>query len=123
MKKKTEFSKKLCIITLVNFLFCIIFSGIAAQVGVGEVIVPYILPSADGHACAAVAFYFNKAKMENLSKQRLRTALIKLVLQEQLDEEVFEELCQELDDIDGTLQTKIETMYSDAVNQETDINM
>ena len=61
--------------------------------------------------------------MENLSKQRLRTALIKLVLQEQLDEEVFEELCQELDDIDGTLQTKIESMYSDTVNQETDINM
>ena len=27
--------------------------------------------------------------MENLSKQRLRTALIKLVLQEQIDEEVF----------------------------------
>ena len=123
MKKKTEFSKKLCIITFVNFLFCIIFSGIAAQVGVGEVIVPYLLPSAGVLASAAVAFYFNKAKMENLSKQRLRTALIKLVLQEQIDEEVFEELCQELDDIDGTLQTKIESMYSDAVNQETDINM
>ena len=123
MKKKSEFSKKLCIITFVNFLFCIFFSGMAAQAGVGEVIVPYLLPSAGVLASATVAFYFNKAKMENLSKQRLRTALIKLVLQEQLDEEVFEELCQELDDIDGTLQTKIESMYSDAVNQETDINM
>ena len=123
MKKKTEFSKKLCIITLANFLFCIGFSGIAAQAGVGEVIVPYLLPSAGVLTSATVAFYFNKAKMENLSKQRLRTALIKLVLQEQLDEEVFEELCQELDNIDGTLQTKIESMYSDAVNQETDINM
>ena len=123
MKKKTEFSKKLCIITLVNFLFCIGFSGLAAQAGVGEVIVPYLLPSAGVLASAAVAFYFNKAKMENLSKQRLRTALIKLVLQEQLDEEVFEEVCQELDDIDGTLKTKSESMYSDAVKQETDINM
>ena len=123
MKKKTEFSKKLCIITLVNFLFCIVFSGIAAQAGVGEVIVPYLLPSARVSNSAAVAFYIKKEKMENLSKQRLRTTLIKLVLQEQLDEEVFEELCQELDDIDGTLQTKIESMYSDAVNQETDINM
>ena len=123
MKKKTELSKKLCIITFVNFLFGIFFSGMVAQAGVGEVIVPYLLLSAGVLASAAVAFYFNKAKMENLSKQRLRTALIKLVLKEQLDEEVFEELCQELDDIDGTLQTKIESMYSDAVNQETDINM
>ena len=83
MKKKTEFSKKLCIITFVNFLFCIFFSGMAAQAGVGEVIVPYLLPSAGVLASAAVAFYFNKAKMQNLSKQRLRTTLIKLVLHEQ----------------------------------------
>ena len=48
---------------------------------------------------------------------------LQILAAEQLDEEVFEELCQELDDIDGTLQTKIESMYSDAVNQETDINM
>lgn len=122
-KKKTEFSKKLCKVATSIFLISVLVSIAAAQLGIGDSLIPYLLPSTGAVAAAALGFYFNKAKMENLSKQRLRTILIKLVLQEKLDEESFEELCLELDNIDETLKGKIEEMYSDSVYQDTTVEL
>jgi hypothetical protein len=66
--KKKEFSKKLCkfslaiftIVTVLGILLC--FSERATD------FFAYAIPSTGALAAASIAFYFNKAKAENLSK-------------------------------------------------------
>lgn len=123
MSKKSEFSKKLCNISIIFFLISLLISVISAKAGIGDLIIPYLIPSSGAITAAAFGFYFNKAKAENLSKQRLRTVLIRLVLEGKLDEDAYTELIEELSSIDQTLENKLAEMHDNAINEETDVSL
>lgn len=116
--KKIEFSKKICIFTLVMFTISIIIGIVLSCCGMDTTLLIYLIPAAAGLASISVGFYYNKSKIENLSKQRLRNVLLKIVLEEKLSEEDYFDLCQEIDNIDDTISTKISSMYEDSIDEE-----
>ena len=91
-KKKKEFSKKLCIISIFIFVISLIGSFILAFLNMAEGFAPYLIPTTGAILAATIGFYLNKAKIENLSKQKLRNVLLKLVLEDKLSEEDYEEI-------------------------------
>lgn len=78
----------------------------------------YLLPSSAAICTAAIGFYFNKSKMENLSKQRIRYVYLKLLLQEKLDPEVYQEIEDELCHIDDIINDKLSGELADAINAD-----
>ena len=68
-------------------------------------------------------FYYNKAKTENLSKQRLRNVLLKLVLEEKLSPEDYEEILVEIENIDAAIDGKLFSMLEQSIEEETEIQM
>lgn len=123
MKKKKEFSKKLCNFSLT--LFCIMcFIGIILTfLEVENQVIITLISSSGLLVASSFAFYFNKAKAENLVKLKLRNVLLKLRLEERIsDEDVFE-ITEELDQLNMTIDNKINEMYENTINEETEINM
>lgn len=123
MKKKIEFSKKLCIFSALTLILTLIIALIFSVLNINLEIFTWALPSVGTITSVSFGFYYNKAKMENLSKQRIRTELIRIVLAGRLDEETYNELCDELDQIDGTVQNKMIEMYENSVAEEHEINI
>lgn len=121
--KKKEFSKKLCLISIAIIIISIIIAIIFSAMGLNTEIFTWVVPSAGTICSVCLGFYFNKSKVENLSKQRIRTELMRLVLQQKLTPEDYEEICDDLDHIDGTIENKISQMYENAVEEETEINL
>ena len=122
-RSKKEFSKKLCITSIIVFVITVITALVFSAMALDTEPFTWIVPSAGTICSVCLGFYFNKAKMENLSKQRIRTELVRLTLAGKLDEETYLELCDDLDHIDGTIDNKIASMYENAIEEETDINL
>lgn len=123
MKKKIEYSKKICTYSLISFSVVVIFSLIGSILGFSSDIFAYLIPSVGAVAAASVVFYYNKAKTENLSKQRIRNVMLKLVLEEKLSPEDYEEIIAEVEAIDAIVDAKLYSSLEESINQETEINM
>lgn len=121
--KKGSYSKKICTYSLITFSLVIIASIILSILGLGSEVFAYLIPSVGVVAAASVAFYYNKAKTENLSKQRLRNVLLKLVLEEKLAPEDYEEILVEIENIDAAIDGKLFSMLEQSIEEETEIQM
>jgi hypothetical protein len=121
--KKGSYSKKICTYSLISFSLVIIASIILSILGLGSEVFAYLIPSVGVVAAASVVFYYNKAKTENLSKQRLRNVLLKLVLEEKLAPEDYEEILVEIENIDAAIDGKLFSMLEQSIEEETEIQM
>jgi hypothetical protein len=121
--KKGSYSKKICTYSLITFSLVIIASIILSILGLGSEVFAYLIPSVGVVAAASVVFYYNKAKTENLSKQRLRNVLLKLVLEEKLTPEDYEEILVEIENIDAAIDSKLFSMLEQSIEEETEIQM
>ena len=121
--KKGCYSKKICTYSLITFSLVIIASIILSILGLGSEVFAYLIPSVGVVAAASVVFYYNKAKTENLSKQRLRNVLLKLVLEEKLTPEDYEEILVEIENIDAAIDGKLFSMLEQSIEEETEIQM
>lgn len=121
--KKGGYSKKICTYSLITFSLVIIASIILSILGLGSEVFAYLIPSVGVVAAASVVFYYNKAKTENLSKQRLRNVLLKLVLEEKLSPEDYEEILVEIENIDAAIDGKLFSMLEQSIEEETEIQM
>ena len=121
--KKGSYSKKICTYSLITFSLVIIASIILSILGLGSEVFAYLIPSVGVVAAASVVFYYNKAKTENLSKQRLRNVLLKLVLEEKLTPEDYEEILVEIENIDAAIDGKLFSMLEQSIEEETEIQM
>ena len=79
----------------------------------------YLIPASAAITTAALGFYFSKAKAENLSKQKLRNIVLKLALEERIEEKDYYEIIEEIENIDATVDAKLSSMYEEAINEET----
>lgn len=121
--KKGGYSKKICTYSLITFSLVIIASIILSILELGSEVFAYLIPSVGVVAAASVVFYYNKAKTENLSKQRLRNVLLKLVLEEKLTPEDYEEILVEIENIDAAIDGKLFSMLEQSIEEETEIQM
>lgn len=121
--KKESYSKKICSYSLISFSVVIVLSMVLSFFGINTEVFAYLIPSVGAVAAASVIFYYNKAKTENLSKQRLRNVLLKLVLEEKLSPEDFEEILAEIEYIDDTIDSKLSSMFEQAIDEEPEIEI
>lgn len=118
-QNKKEYSKKICTFCIIQFVIITVFSLICNLFGLASEIFIYLVPASAAMATAALGFYFSKAKAENLSKQKLRNIVLKLALEERIEEEDYYEIIEEIENIDATVDAKLSSMYEEAINEET----
>lgn len=122
-KKNKEYSKKICTFSLVLFTLTWAIALFLAFLGVSTDIFIYLIPSVSAIAAASVGFYYNKAKVENLSKQRIRNVVLKLVLEEKLNNIDYYEIIDAIENIDTTIEGKLTSMYEETVNDDISVEI
>lgn len=120
---KKEYSKRICTFSLFLFTVTVIIALICSIAGVLTEVFAYIVPAVGAIAAASVGFYFNKAKAENLSKQKIRNVVLKLALEKKLGESDCYEILEEVENIDATVDAKLASMYEEAVNEAINIEI
>lgn len=125
-KRKTEFSKKLVIVT--GALFILSLFLVRADMKEGYDISSYatqIILTTGGIFGASIIFYLNKAKIENLSKAKIRFVLLRLRLEirlkDQLPEEQYSLIMEEIDKIDRMMDSKLDGALEEAIQSEVEI--
>lgn len=126
VKRKTEFSKKLVIIT--GALFILSLFLVRADMKEGYDVSSYatqIILTTGGIFGASIIFYLNKAKIENLSKAKIRFVLLRLRLEirlkDQLPEEQYSLIMEEIDKIDKMMDSKLDGALEEAIQSEVEI--
>lgn len=125
-RRGTEFSKKLVILT--GALFILSLFLVRGDMKEGYDISSYatqIIVTTGGIFGASIVFYLNKAKIENLSKGRIRFMLLKLRLElrlkDQIPEEAYSLLMEEINKIDQMMDTKLDGALEEAIQSEIEI--
>lgn len=125
-KRKTEFSKKLVIITGALFILSLLL--VRADMKEGYDISSYatqIILTTGGIFGASIIFYLNKAKIENLSKAKIRFVLLRLRLEirlkDQLPKEQYSLIMEEIDKIDRMMDSKLDGALEEAIQSEVEI--
>jgi len=125
-RRKAEFSKKLVIVT--GALFILSLFLVRADMREGYDISSYatqIILTTGGIFGASIVFYLNKAKIENLSKGKIRFMLLRLRLElrlkDQIPEEAYNLMLEEINTIDRMLDTKLDGALEEAIQQEIEI--
>ena len=126
VKRKAEFSKKLVIVT--GALFIISLFLVRADMKEGYDISSYatqIIVTTGGIFGASIVFYLNKAKIENLSKAKIRFVLLRLRLEirikDRLPEEEYNLIIEEINKIDQMMDSKLDGALEEAIQSEIDI--
>lgn len=118
---KSEFSKKLLDQTKYIFISQLILASIFAWCGKDTSIFCYTVPSSGGAYAAALGFYLNKAKLENIFKGRIAFLKMKLKMIKKYPPEQQEVIENELNEIDETLDNKIDNTMQEAVQEDINI--
>lgn len=125
-KRGMEFAKKIVIITALLFILCLL--DIRGAVREGLDVSGYatqVILTTGGILGASIIFYLNKAKIENLSKGRIRFMLLRLRLElrlkDQIPEEAYSLLLEEINKIDRMMDSKLDGALEEAIQQEIDL--
>lgn len=126
VKRKTEFSKKLVILT--GTLFILSLFLVRSDMREGYDISSYatqIIVTTGGIFGASIVFYLNKAKIENLSKAKIRFVLLRLRLEirlkDRLPEEDYNLILEEINKIDQMMDSKLDGALEEAIQSEIEI--
>jgi uncharacterized membrane protein YsdA (DUF1294 family) len=126
-KHRIEFSKIIVIITGLLFIFTLLDVRNATREGwdVSGYAMQEIITTG-GIFGASIIFYLNKAKIENLSKGKVRFALLKLRLEIRLKglvpEESYESVAKEINELEAMLDNKLDGTLEEAIQSEVDGN-
>lgn len=125
-RRGVEFSKKLVILT--GALFVASLFLVRADMKEGYDISSYatqIIVTTGGIFGASIIFYLNKAKIENLSKAKIRFVLLRLRLElklkDKIPEEEFSLILEEINKIDRMMDGKLDGALEEAIQQEIDV--
>lgn len=121
--KQSNSSKKYVNIAITQFIIVMLYSLVSGILGFDTSMLPYLIPSSSGILGIALGFYYNKSKSENLSKQRIRYVYLKMLLQDRLSPDVYQEIEQELTNIDEIINNKLYYSLQESVNEDIDSNI
>lgn len=125
-RRKTEFSKKLVIVTGALFILTLFLVRVDTKEGYDiSSYATQIILSTGGIFGASIVFYLNKAKIENLSKAKIRFMLLRLRLEirlkDQLPEEQYNLIMEEITKIDQMMDSKLDGALEEAIQSEVDL--
>jgi hypothetical protein len=121
-----EFAKKIVIVTGILFILSVVMlrSDMRAGYDVSEY-ATQLLITTGGIFGASIVFYLNKAKIENLSKGKIRFLLLKLRLElklkDKIPEESYQIILDEINEIDTMLDSKLDGALEEAIQQEVEL--
>ena len=127
-KHGIEFSKIIVIITCLLFILTLLDVRSATREGldVSSYSMQAIITTG-GIFGASIIFYLNKSKIENLSKGKIRYALLKLRLELRLKklvpDELYSVVAEELNELDTMLDNKLDGALEEAIQKEVDQNI
>lgn len=121
--KKKSSSKTYVSFAIVQFIIVLLYSFCSSLLGYDGSNICYILPSSATILATALGFYYNKAKAENLSKQRLRYVYLKMLLEDKLTPEQYEEISLELETIDTIINDKLNYTLQESVNEDVNVTI
>ena len=116
-KKDIETSKLLLIQTRAIFICTLIFAIAFSWMGKPLDIFIYAIPASAGCYIAAICFYLNKAKMENIFKGKVEFLKLKLDLLTQYPEQE-EVINHEINEIEEALDEGINNKLDEAINTD-----
>lgn len=125
-KRGMEFAKKIVIVTGILFIYTLfdIRAGVRAGYDVSSYATQQIVTTG-GIFGASIIFYLNKAKIENLSKGRIRFVLLRLRLELKLKDKIPEAaymICMdEINKIDNMMESKLDGALEEAIQKDIDI--
>lgn len=124
-RKSIEFSKIIVILT--GLLFVLTLIDIRGAVRIGLDVSGYStqqIITTGGIFGASIVFYLNKSKIENLSKGKIRFALLKLRLElrlrDKIPEESYQLILEEINEIDGMIEGKLDGALEEAIQREVE---
>ena len=125
--KRREFSKLIIIGAWLLFVLSLIDIRLAVRDGVDvSAYATQQIVTTGGILGASIVFYLNKSKIENLSKGKIRFALLKLRLELRLKDSIPEEsyslILEEIDELDSLLDRKLDDDLESAVLKEIELN-
>lgn len=124
--RRVEFTKKIVIITALLFIWSLLDVRVAVKEGldVSGYATQTILTTG-GIFGASIVFYLNKAKIENLSKGKIRFVLLRLRLElkikDKIPEDTYNLIMEEINEIDRMMDTKLDGALEEAIQQEIDL--
>lgn len=125
-KRGMEFTKKIVIFAALLFITSLI--DIRGAVREGLDISGYatqVIVTTGGIFGASIIFYLNKSKIENLSKGKIRFMLLRLRLElklkNQIPEEAYNLIMEEINEIDRMMDTKLDGALEEAIQQEIEL--
>lgn len=125
-KRGMEFTKK--IVIFAALLFIISLLDIRSAVREGLDVSGYatqVIVTTGGIFGASIIFYLNKSKIENLSKGKIRFMLLRLRLElklkDQIPEEAYSLIMEEINEIDRMMDTKLDGALEEAIQQEIEL--
>lgn len=120
MKSKLEYSKKIVLWTGIIFLSQVILANIFSWFMKDISIFAYSIPTTGGIFGAAVGFYLNKAKIENVCKGKIKFFAFKMkyIAEHPEHKEVIED---ELSTIDNALDSKVNSTIEESIAEDINI--
>ena len=125
-KRGMEFTKKIVIFAALLFIISIL--DIRGAVREGLDVSGYatqVIVTTGGIFGASIIFYLNKSKIENLSKGKIRFMLLRLRLElklkDQIPEEAYSLIMEEINEIDRMMDTKLDGALEEAIQQEIEL--
>ena len=125
-KRGLEFSKVIVIVTGLLLILTLIDIRCAVRGGfdVSGYATQQIITTG-GIFGASIIFYLNKSKIENLSKGKIRFALLKLRLEVKLKDKIPDEsyqlILEEINELDSMLDSKLDGSLEEAIQRDVDI--
>ena len=125
-KRGMEFTKKIVIFAALLFIISLLDIRGAVREGLDvSVYATQVIVTTGGIFGASIIFYLNKSKIENLSKGKIRFMLLRLRLElklkDQIPEEAYSLIMEEINEIDRMMDTKLDGALEEAIQQEIEL--
>lgn len=125
-KRGMEFTKKIVIFAALLFIISLLDMRGAVREGLDvSGYATQVIVTTGGIFGASIIFYLNKSKIENLSKGKIRFMLLRLRLElklkDQIPEEAYSLIMEEINEIDRMMDTKLDGALEEAIQQEIEL--
>ena len=115
---KNSYSKKIVFTTGMIFASQVLLAMLFSWFYKDTTVFVYTIPTTGGIFGAAIIFYLNKAKMENLLKIKIAYTKFKINVAKKIPPEVMAEIDNEFMALEQAIDMKMDTVMNDAVNED-----
>lgn len=115
---KNSYSKKIVFVTGTIFASQVILAVLFSWLYKDTTVFVYTIPTTGGIFGAAICFYLNKAKMENVLKIKIAYTKFKITIAKKIPPEIMAEIDNEFMTLEQAIDMKMDTVINEAINED-----